>query len=143
MPNGVERVLNHRDTEFTERNQLNEISGKVIGAAIEVHRQLGPGLLESAYSACLFHELGLRGLEVKQEVAIPVFDKGIKVDCGYRLDLLVERQVIVELKAIEKILPIHEAQILTYLKLCQLQLGLIINFNVPILKQGIKRFLNG
>ncbi len=134
--------MNHRDTESAEIKDLNEISGKVIGAAIEVHRHLGPGLLESAYEACLSHELRLRGLVVEKQVPIPVFYKGVKIDCAYRLDFLIAKKVIVELKAVEKILPIHEAQTLTYLKLCKLRLGLIINFNVPILKNGIKRLLN-
>jgi len=124
-------------------DELNEISGQVIGAAIEVHRELGPGLLESAYEACLRHELQQRGVRVEQQVPVPVFYKGLHLECGYRLDLLVENQVIVELKAVESLLPIHEAQLLTYLKLYQRRLGLLINFNVPVLKNGIKRLLNG
>jgi GxxExxY protein len=127
------------DTEM----ELNEISGQVIGAAIEVHRELGAGLLESAYEACLVHELRHRGVQVEQQVPQPVFYKGLQLKCGYRLDLLVEEQVIVELKAVETLLPIHQAQLLTYLKLRKLRLGLLINFNVPILKNGIKRLLNG
>jgi len=123
--------------------ELNEISGQVIGAAIAVHRELGPGLLESAYEACLAYELRQRGISIEQQVAQPVFYKGLQLECGYRLDLLVENQVIVELKAVQALLPIHEAQLLTYLKLRKLRLGLLINFNVPILKNGIKRLLNG
>lgn len=123
--------------------ELDEISGQVIGAAIAVHRELGPGLLESAYEACLVHELRQRGVRVEQQIPQPVFYKGLQLECGYRLDLLVENRVIVELKAVETLLPIHEAQLLTYLKLRQLRLGLLINFNVPILKHGIKRLLNG
>lgn len=123
--------------------ELDEISGQVIGAAIAVHRELGPGLLESAYEACLVHELRQRGVQVEQQIPQPVFYKGLQLECGYRLDLLVENRVIVELKAVETLLPIHEAQLLTYLKLRQLRLGLLINFNVPILKHGIKRLLNG
>jgi GxxExxY protein len=123
--------------------ELNEVSGQVIGAAIEVHRELGPGLLESAYEACLVHELRQRGIQVEQQVPQPVFYKGLQLECGYRLDLLVENRVIVELKAVEALAPIHEAQLLTYLKLRKLRLGLLINFNVPILKNGIKRLLNG
>lgn len=123
--------------------ELDEISGQVIGAAIAVHRELGPGLLESAYEACLVHELRQRRIHVEQQVPQPVFYKGLQLECGYRLDLLVEDRVIVELKAVEAILPIHEAQLLTYLKLRKLRLGLLINFNVPILKNGIKRLLNG
>lgn len=123
--------------------ELDEISGQVIGAAIAVHRELGPGLLESAYEACLVHELRQRGVQIEQQIPQPVFYKGLQLECGYRLDLLVENRVIVELKAVETLLPIHEAQLLTYLKLRQLRLGLLINFNVPILKHGIKRLLNG
>ncbi|MDB9517675.1 GxxExxY protein [Roseofilum reptotaenium CS-1145] len=126
-----------------EGGDLNKISGEVIGGAIEVHRELGPGLLESAYENCLRYELQQRGLRVEQQVAQSVFYKGLQLECGYRLDLLVENQVIVELKAVEAILPIHQAQLLTYLKLRQLRLGLLINFNVPILKNGIKRLING
>ncbi|WP_371322009.1 GxxExxY protein [Thermoleptolyngbya sichuanensis] len=123
--------------------ELDEISGQVIGAAIAVHRELGPGLLESAYEACLVHELRQRGVQIEQQIPQPVIYKGLQLECGYRLDLLVENRVIVELKAVETLLPIHEAQLLTYLKLRQLRLGLLINFNVPILKRGIKRLLNG
>jgi len=124
-------------------DELNEISGQVIGAAIEVHRELGPGLLESAYEVCLSHELQQRGVRVDQQVPVPVSYKGLHLECGYRLDLLVENQVIVELKAVESLLPIHEAQLLTYLKLYQRRLGLLINFNVPVLKNGSKRLLHG
>lgn len=123
--------------------ELDEISGQVIGAAIAVHRELGPGLLESAYEACLVHELRQQGVQIEQQIPQPVFYKGLQLECGYRLDLLVENRVIVELKAVETLLPIHEAQLLTYLKLRQLRLGLLINFNVPTLKNGIKRLLNG
>ncbi|QKD84919.1 GxxExxY protein [Thermoleptolyngbya sichuanensis A183] len=123
--------------------ELDEISGQVIGAAIAVHRELGPGLLESVYEACLVHELRQRGVQIEQQIPQPVIYKGLQLECGYRLDLLVENRVIVELKAVETLLPIHEAQLLTYLKLRQLRLGLLINFNVPILKHGIKRLLNG
>jgi GxxExxY protein len=123
--------------------ELDEVSGQVIGAAIDVHRELGPGLLESVYEVCLVYELRQRGLGVERQVAQPVFYKGLQLECGYRLDLLVENRVIVELKAVEAILPIHAAQLLTYLKLRKLRLGLLINFNVPILKNGIKRLLNG
>ncbi|MEB3885128.1 GxxExxY protein [Lyngbya sp. CCY1209] len=122
--------------------ELNEISGRVIGAAITVHRELGPGLLESAYEKCLAYELRQRGLTVEEQIPVPVVYKGIKLECGYRLDLLVEKRIIVELKAVDALLPIHDAQLLTYLKLCKLRLGLLINFNVPILKNGIKRLLN-
>ena len=126
----------------TER-QENDISGKIIGAAIEVHKKLGPGLLESAYEECLCCEMQLRGIEFKRQVPLSLNYKGIVLDCGYRLDLLVEDKVIVELKSIEGLEPIHEAQMLTYLKLRNAWLGLIINFNVIMLKDGVRRLVNG
>lgn len=122
--------------------ELNDISGKIIECAIKVHRILGPGLLESTYEACLVHELRKAGLKVESQVFLPVFYEGIEIDAGYRLDILVEDVVIVELKAVEGILPIHEAQLLTYLKLSHKKLGLLINFNVVLLKNGIKRKVN-
>jgi GxxExxY protein len=111
----------------------------IIGAAIEVHRNLGPGLLESAYEECLCHELQLRGLDFKRQVLLPLLYKGLKLDCGYKIDLIVRDEVILELKAVEKLLPIHEAQLLTYLRLTGKRVGLLINFNVPLLAQGIIR----
>ena len=126
----------------TER-QENDISGKIIGAAIEVHKKLGPGLLESAYEECLCCEMQLRGIEFKRQVPLLLNYKGIVLDCGYRLDLLVEDKVIVELKSVEGLEPIHEAQMLTYLKLRNAWMGLIINFNVIMLKDGVRRLVNG
>jgi GxxExxY protein len=126
----------------TER-QENEISGKIIGAAIEVHKMLGPGLLESAYEECLCCEMALRGIRFERQVPLPLNYKGVDLDCGYRLDLLVEDKVIVELKSVETLEPIHEAQMLTYLKLRNAWLGLIINFNVIMLKDGVRRLVNG
>ncbi len=121
----------------------NEISRIIIGKAIEVHRYLGPGLLESSYLTCLAYEFKqVNGLTIELEKSIPLKYKGITLDCGYRLDMLVNQKVIVELKAVESILPIHEAQLLTYLKLTDIKLGLLINFNVPVLKDGIKRIVN-
>ncbi|HMA35034.1 MAG TPA: GxxExxY protein [Chloroflexia bacterium] len=114
----------------------------VIGAAIEVHRQLGPGLLESAYETCLCYELEQQGLPVVRQQALPVVYKGVRLDAGYRLDLVVGDQLIVEIKAVEGLLPIHGAQLLTYLRLSGCPLGLLINFNVPILKDGIKRLVH-
>ena len=111
----------------------------IIGAAIEVHRNLGPGLLESAYEECLCHELHLRGLDCKRQVPLPLLYKGLKLDCGYKIDLIVQDEVLLELKAVERLLPIHEAQLLTYLKLTGKRVGLLINFNVPLLTQGIIR----
>lgn len=124
-------------------NELNQFSEQVIAAAITVHKELGPGLLESTYEACLAHELLSRGIEVERQKSVPVIYRGIQIDCGYRLDLLVNRTVIVELKAVERIDNIHEAQILSYLRLSGFKLGLLINFNVRFLKDGIRRFING
>lgn len=111
----------------------------IIGAAIEVHRQLGAGLLESTYEECLCHELHLRGIRFMRQLELPVSYKGLKLACGYRIDLLVEDTVVVELKAVEQLLPVHEAQLLTYLHLANKPVGLLINFNVPLLKDGIRR----
>jgi GxxExxY protein len=116
-----------------------QITEKIIGAAIEVHRELGPGLLESAYEECFCHELHLRDLTFRRQVELPVAYKGLKLDCGYRLDVVVEDAVIVELKSIEQISPIHQAQLLTYLRLSGKKVGLLINFNVAVLKNGIVR----
>ena len=121
---------------------INSIPESIISAAIAVHRELGPGLLESAYESCLVYELLQQGLTVERQKALPVTYRGVKIDCGYRIDLLVEDAVIVELKAVERIDPIHEAQLLSYLKLSGYQIGLLINFNVRMLKQGIKRLVN-
>jgi len=126
----------------TER-QENDISGKIIGAAIEVHKHLGPGLLESAYEECLCCELDLREIKFQRQVPLPLNYKGLKLDCGYRLDRLVEDKVVVELKTVEAIAPIHEAQMLTYLKLRDIRIGLIINFNVRLLVEGVRRLVNG
>jgi len=120
----------------------NELTEAIIGAAIEVHRVLGPGLLESVYEACLVYELEERGLKVERQRVQPVIYKGMRFDCGYRIDLLVEDQVIVELKAVEHVNPIHEAQLLSYLKLSGRAVGLLINFNVKLLKDGLRRFVN-
>ena len=116
-----------------------ELTGQIIGAAIEVHRALGPGLLESAYEACLCHELDLLGLAYERQVRLPVIYKGLKLDCGYRIDIVVERKILVELKAVTKTTPVDEAQLLTYLRLSGLQVGLLINFNVAVLRDGITR----
>ena len=130
--------MHHGDTEITEA-KLNIITEQIIGAAIEVHRALGPGLLESAYEECLSHELALRGIPFERQRPLPVEYKGVKLDCGYRLDLLVSGLVVIEIKAVESLQRIHEAQLLTYLKIGGWKLGLLINFNVPVLKDGIRR----
>ena len=121
-----------RDSELTEI---------IIGAAIEVHKVLGPGLLESAYEECFCYELGLRGVPNERQKSLPLLYKGLSLDCGYRMDVVVDTRVVVELKSIEKIMPIHEAQLLTYLKLSGLRTGLLFNFNVTILKEGLRRMV--
>lgn len=121
---------------------INKLSSKVIGCAIEVHKTLGPGLLESAYEQCLCHELNLRELSFESQKSLPVEYKGKRLDCGYRLDIVVDNVIILELKACEAIIPIHKAQLLTYLKLSGLHLGLILNFNVPVMRDGIVRIVN-
>jgi GxxExxY protein len=123
--------------------ELNQITEVIIGAAIEVHRELGPGLLESAYQVCLRRELTLRGIPFQHELPLPVSYKGLLLDCGYRVDLLVMGEVVVETKCVAKIDPIHEAQLLTYLRLGGWKLGLLINFNVKVLKDGICRKVLG
>ncbi len=129
-------MIHHGDTE-TRRNLLEEsLTERIIGAAIEVHRALGPGLLESAYEECLCHELSLRGLNFQRQLDLPVHYKGVNLDCGYRLDLVIQDAVILELKCVESILPVHEAQLLTYLKLTWKRVGLIVNFNVATLVRG-------
>jgi GxxExxY protein len=119
----------------------NDITHEIIGAAIEVHKRLGPGLLESAYEECFAHELRLRNLRVVRQVGVPVVYKETKLECGYRIDLLVEGRIVVELKSVESLAPIHEAIILTYLRLSGHKIGLLINFNMAILKDGVRRFI--
>lgn len=126
-----------------EYKELNILCGNIIGAAIEVHKELGPGLLESAYEACLMSELKLKGLKVKSQIELPLIYKGIETGKTYRLDLLVDDKVIVEIKAVEELKTVHEIQLVTYLKLTGKKVGLLINFNVPVLKSGIKRKING
>jgi GxxExxY protein len=122
--------------------ELNALSYKIIGLAIEVHRHLGPGLLESTYQACLFYEIKKAGLKVEKEVSLPITYKEIKLEQGYRIDLLIENKLVVELKTVEIFTAVHSAQILTYLKLGHYPLGLLINYNSSILKNNIKRFIN-
>ena len=120
----------------------NEIARIIVNSALNVHKELGPGLLESAYESCLVHELIKEGLSVETQKPLPLFYKGNKIDCGYRLDVLVEEKVVVEIKSIEELSNIHTAQLLTYLKLSNCHLGLLINFNVLLIKHGIKRIVN-
>ena len=122
--------------------EINALTGEIIGAAVEVHKALGPGLLESAYEACLAYELSEHGMKVERQKSLPLVYKGLQLDCGYRLDLLVNETVIVEVKAVDILAPIHSAQLLSYLKLSGCKVGLLINFNVLVLKQGIKRLIN-
>lgn len=121
--------------------EFDDLSNQVIGKAIEVHRVLGPGLLETTYEQCLAHELGQAGIGFKLQHPLPVHYKGIRLDCGYRVDVMVEDQLILELKSVDTLVGIHQAQLLTYMKLAGIKTGLLINFNVPQLKEGIKRFV--
>jgi GxxExxY protein len=121
--------------------EFDALSNKVIGLAIEVHRTLGPGLLENTYKQCLAYETSNSGLKTLTEVELPVCYKNVQIACGYRIDLLIEDKLIIELKSVEKLLPIHEAQLLTYMKLANIRTGLLINFNEKMLKRGIKRFV--
>ena len=121
---------------------INKLSSRIIGAAIEVHKALGPGLLESAYEECICHELSIGGLSLERQKPLAVRYKGINLDCGYRLDVVVEDAIILELKSCEKIEPIHKAQLLTYLKLSGFKLGLLLNFNVTLMREGIVRIVN-
>ena len=121
--------------------EFDRLSNTVIGCALEVHKSLGPGLLESTYEACLAHELEIAGVDFRRQSPVPVEYKGVKLDCGYRIDLLVENKIIVEIKSVEKVLRIHEAQLLTYMKLAKVSIGLLMNFNVHHLKEGIRRYV--
>ena len=136
--------MNHKDTKSQRgpvSDAVNRVAKEVVDAAFKVHKALGPGLLESVYEACMDHELRKRGLKVVRQLALPVVYDGIQLDEALRLDLLVEDCVIVELKAVDELLPVHEAQILTYLKLCGHRLGFLLNFNVPLIKDGIRRMI--
>ena len=124
------------------RERLNDISGKIIELAINVHKELGPGMLEKAYEVCLVHELITNGFKVESQVVLPIHYQGIVLDTGYRIDLMVADSLIVELKAIDRLLPVHEAQLLSYLRMSDLRLGLLINFNNRLLRDGIKRVVN-
>lgn len=134
-------MTHHGGTETRSRIGLieEEVTEAIIGAAIEIHRELGPGLLESAYEECLCHELHLRQLLFRRQLDLPVQYKGLKLDCGYRIDLLVNDSVIVEIKAVPRLLPVHEAQLVTHLRLSGKRMGLLINFNVAALKNGLVR----
>jgi GxxExxY protein len=135
------RILDDLSAGNGKKIQFTDLSHKVLGCAIEVHRAIGPGLLESAYQQCLCHELSLNQIRFEIEKPLPVQYKGIKLDCGYRIDILVEDEIIIELKSVEQLLPLHEAQILSYMKLMNVRCGFLINFNVKVLKNGIKSFV--
>ena len=130
------------DAHIDQKQRLNKITETIIGAAIDVHRALGPGLLESAYEACMVYDLIQSSLKVEQQKPLSVVYREVKLECGYRLDLMIENEVIVEIKSVEKLLPIHKAQLMSYLKLSDCKVGLLINFNVEILKDGIQRVVN-
>lgn len=124
------------------KEEYNVLSIEILDASIEVHKAMGPGLLESVYEYCLWKELGLRGIKAERQIAVPLFYKGEEIGKDYRIDILVENQIIIEIKAVDYILPVHEAQLISYLKLTDKRLGFLINFNMPLLKQGFKRFVN-
>ena len=128
---------------MNDSDRLDQITRRIIGCAIDAHRFLGPGLLESAYEACLAHDLERIGMKVERQKPVPLKYRDVFLECGYRLDLLVEECVIVEIKAVDGLLPIHKAQLLSHLRILRLSTGLLINFNVPVLKQGIQRVVNG
>jgi GxxExxY protein len=125
-----------------EKDRLDLITRRIIGAAIEVHRRVGPGLLESAYEACLAFELRQISFKVEQQKPLPLVYKNVQLDCGYRMDLVVEDEIVVEIKAVERLMPIHDAQLLSYLRLAEKRAGLLINFHVRLLKNGVKRIVN-
>ena len=127
---------------MNKEEKLNKITETIIGVAINIHRALGPGLLESAYEVCMVYDLVKAGSKVEQQKPLPIVYRGVKLECGYRLDLMIENEVIVEIKSVEKLLPIHQAQLMSYLKLSDCRVGLLINFNVKVLKNGIKRVVN-
>lgn len=128
--------------KMSQEERLNKITETIIGVAINIHRTLGPGLLESAYEACMVYDLTQAGLKVKQQKPLPVVYRGVKLECGYRMDLMIENEVVVEIKSVEKLLPIHKAQLMSYLKLSDCKVGLLINFNIEVLKDGIQRVVN-
>jgi GxxExxY protein len=134
-------VKNHMAVIYSDLKLLNDLSYQIIGAAYKVHRELGPGLLESSYEVCLEYELSLAGFHVERQKILPVTYSGVQLNAGYRIDLLIENQIILEIKSVDEIIPIHKAQLMTYLKLSRLKLGLLLNFNVPDMKAGLKRIL--
>ena len=138
----IEKRTEIQKIDFMNREKLNEISKIIVDASYTVHKEMGPGLLESIYELCLMKELSIRGINVKSQVSIPLIYKNFQLSKDFRIDILVENEIILELKAVEYILPVHKAQIISYLKLADKRLGFLINFNVPLLKDGIKRIVN-
>ena len=134
-------IADHGGTETQSKLLHEDLTEQIIGSAIEVHRGLGPGLLESAYEECLCFELAQAGLAYRRQMPLPVVYKDVRLDCGYRMDVVVDQQLIVEIKAVERIMPIHEAQMLTYLRLSDHRIGLLLNFNSVVLKDGLRRFV--
>lgn len=126
----------------SDTEKLDLLTGKIIGCSIEVHKAIGPGLLESAYEGCLCYELAQNGMEFRRQVPLPVVYKGVNLDCGYKLDIIVEELVILEIKAVERLISIHEAQLLSYLRMLNIRVGLLLNFHSSVLKDGIKRIVN-
>lgn len=135
-------AMNAENAKVTEKERMDQITNNIIGDAIEVHRALGPGLLESEYEACLAFELVEHGLKIERQKPLPVVYRDVKLDCGYRLDILVEESVVVEIKVVDQLAPIHRAQLLSYFRLSGCKVGLLINFNVKVLKNGIVRMVN-
>lgn len=138
---GFKATENHKESQRATEMYINEITEKIIGCAIEVHKQLGPGLLESTYEACLRYEMKRADLQFQNQLGLPLVYKELKLETGYRLDFLVENNIVVEIKSVEELKDVHTAQVLTYLKLADAKIGLLINFNVPRLKDGIKRLI--
>ncbi len=134
-------IYHHEEHEEHEKMKFDKLSKKVLGCAIKVHRELGPGLMESTYEHCLARELSISNIKFETQVPLPVCYKGIKLRCGYKLDLLIDEQIIIEIKSVERLLSIHESQLLTYMKLSGISIGLLINFNKKLLKNGIRRFV--
>ncbi len=134
-------IIKGKELEMINTDKFSELSNKVIGCAIEVHKALGPGLLESTYQQCLCHEFSLNRIDFELEKPLPVNYKGCRLGCGYRMDILVENEILIELKSVEKLIPIHEAQLLAYMKLAKIKKGFLINYNVIVLKDGLKSFV--
>lgn len=143
IPEAAKSLLDHEGHKGHEgiSAELEDVARSVIDAGLQVHKALGPGLLESAYEVCLAYELGARKMRLRRQAALPIYYKGVRLDANYRIDLLVEEALVVEVKSVDKLTPLHDAQLLTYLKLSGCRLGLLMNFNVPLFKQGLRRLV--